>query len=123
MIFEIPCSQTHSSSEMPPTIYSFASLKYDHARQTALCIQRNSIFLITGSTDQSVCKGLMQAVSPFLQTVGEQLLLFLHVKSLSDSNDEISEDHYMSIIVVLSFIEILSWARSFYFVFVFNLYD
>lgn len=78
--FKIPSSQTHSSSEMPPTIYSFASLKYDDARQTAMCIQWNSIFLITGSIDQSVCKGLMQASIHLLWTVGELLLLFLHVK-------------------------------------------
>lgn len=87
--FKIPCSQTHSSSEMPPTIYSFASLKYDHARQRATCIQWNSIFLITGSIDQSVCKGLMQALSHLLQTVGEPLLLLLHLKALLDSNDGI----------------------------------
>ena len=50
----------------------------------------------------------------------ESLLLFLHVERVVDSNDGILEDHF--IVVVLSFIEFLSWARSFYCVFVFNLY-
>jgi hypothetical protein len=59
MTFQSPYSQTHNVSEVPPTIYNFASLKSDDARQTAVCIQRNSIFLITGSIDQSVCKGLV----------------------------------------------------------------
>lgn len=52
--------------------------------------------------------------------VGEPLL-FLHVKALLDSNDGILEDHF--IIIVLSFIEILSWAKTFYYVFIFNLYN
>nr|XP_025732664.1 receptor-transporting protein 4 isoform X5 [Callorhinus ursinus] len=48
---------------------SFASLKYDDARQTAMCIQWNLIFLITGSIDQSVYKGLMQASIHLLWTM------------------------------------------------------
>lgn len=52
--------------------------------------------------------------------VGE-LLLFLWCEALLDSDDRILEDHF--IIIVLSFIEILSWARSFYYVFIFNLYS
>ena len=90
------------------------------ASQTAMCIQWNSIFLITGFIHQSVCKGLTQASSHLLWMVGEPLL-FLHVKALLDSNDGILEDHF--IIIVLSFIEILSWAKTFYYVFIFNLYN
>lgn len=42
-------------------------------------------------------------------------------KRLLDSNDGILEDHF--IIVILSFTEFLSWAESFYYVFIFNLYN
>lgn len=120
MTFQTPCSQTRSSSETPPTIYNFTSLKYDLARQTAMWIQWNSIFLITGFIDPSVYKGLTQASSHLSGMVGEPLLCLL-CEALLDFNDGILKDHF--IITVLSFIEILSWARSFYYVFIFNLYS
>lgn len=120
--FKIPYSQTHSSSKTPPTIYNSTSLKYDDARQTAMCIQWNSIFLITGSIDQSVCKGLMQAFIHFVQMVGEPLShYFCKWKRLLNYNDGILKDHF--IIVVLSFIEFISRARSFHYVFIFILYN
>lgn len=119
MTFQNSLFQTQSSSETPPTIYRLSSLKYDLASQTAMCIQWNSIFLITGFIHQSVCKGLTQASSHLLWMVGEPLL-FLHVKALLDSNDGILEDRF---ILVLSFIEILSWAKTFYYGFIFYLYN
>lgn len=83
-------------------------------------IQWNSIFLITGFIDPSVYKGLTQASSQLSLMVGEPLLCLLY-EALLDFNDGILKDHF--IIAVLSFTEILTWARSFYYLFIFNLYS